>query len=311
MAEAGAVKGRERRVRVTPSMCGPNELLFIRVGDWTWETVADQCDTDVFRATTADGRPTYLSFFYFRVRGSASLHPHSLTFGDEIAVTSACLGSGSESVLTLHRICLADATPQPSDVLDLGEFFDAPRPGCLYAETMNRWVARSVPASNRGLAPASPPGFRYQHLPPVPQHYSPRADCARARSAASFHEEGIDGYELGEAIKGMVRPVDAARDLNGVGLVHFGSFFSYVDWGVLHAWRSLGRDSHRFLGRKVLDHRVCFTGNADADAVLDISTRVWRRRNDHAHEITEVVVRERQDARLLAVAAVHTLKEPQ
>jgi probable biosynthetic protein (TIGR04098 family) len=308
MAETAMVTGIQRRVLVTPSMCGHNALLFTRIGDWTWETVARQCGTDVFRATTADGRPAYLSFFYFRVRGSALLHPHSFTFGDEIAVTSACLGLGSESVLTLHRICHASSLSQPSGVLDLREFFDAPHPGCLYVETMNRWVARSVPSSNRGLTPASPPGFRHDHLTPVPQRYSPRADCAHARSAASFHGKEIDGYELIDSLESLARPVDAARDLNGVGLVHFSSFFSYVDGGVLRAWQSLGRDSRRFLARRVLDHRVCITGNADANAVLDISTRVWRCRRDHAREIAEVVIRDREDARLLAVAAVQTLE---
>jgi probable biosynthetic protein (TIGR04098 family) len=64
-------------------------------------------------------------------------------------------------------------------------------------------------------------------------------------------------------------PVDAARDLNGAGLLYFASYFSLVDQALLAMWRHLARSTTSFLDRVVVDQQMCLFGNADADTVLD------------------------------------------
>ncbi|MEV0466566.1 LnmK family bifunctional acyltransferase/decarboxylase [Nocardia tengchongensis] len=299
---AGTVPALGRRVRVTPSMCGHSPALYARIGDWTWDTVSELCDVDVLSASDADGDPTYLSFFYFRVRGSTDMHPHGLTFGDQLAVASAAFDFGSESVLTLHRI--APGHHGAAETLDLDEFYQNRRSDCLYVETMNRWIGRTVEGSNQNLKLASPPGFRHTALPRLPAQHSPRAACANARKHGSFHTAAAPGYRLVVPDLTGTHQVDLTRDLNGVGLLYFASFFAYVDSGVLDLWRALGRDDSAFLTRKVTDVRICYFGNTDADQGLEVTSRLWAGADPTLDELAEVVIRERSTARVLAVAEV-------
>lgn len=64
-----------RRLRITPSMCGQTSLFAGQIGDWAWDTVSRLCGTDVLTATNDAGSPTYLAFYYFRIRGTPRCIP--------------------------------------------------------------------------------------------------------------------------------------------------------------------------------------------------------------------------------------------
>src|SRR5437588_4159289 len=94
---------------VRPAMCGHNALFVGQIGDWTWDAVSALCGTDVLRARNRAGTPTYLSFYYYRIRGSRRFHLRTPTFGDTLHVASRLFDFGSEAVLTLHRIARSPA----------------------------------------------------------------------------------------------------------------------------------------------------------------------------------------------------------
>ncbi|MGI5216164.1 LnmK family bifunctional acyltransferase/decarboxylase, partial [Plantactinospora sp. CA-290183] len=241
-----------RRVVIAPGMCSGGSLVFGRIGDWTWEAVAAVCRTNVHAAHTAEGRPAYLSFYYYRVRGGKVIHPHGLTFGDEIQVTSRVFQFGSQSVLTLHRLApaelaLGDAPLAPE------EAYEQPHPDCLYVENFNRWIARSRPGSNERLAEVAPPDFAYAHLPRLPNQYSPRTVVGRAREAGTFYADPPVNFTVTGPVRTHEYTLDVVRDFNGVGLVYFASYFSIFDTALLRLWRSLGRADQRFLQRRVID----------------------------------------------------------
>ena len=195
---------------VTPAMCGHNSLFAGRVGDWTWDAVSAACDVDAYRAHDETGVPTYLSFHYFRIRGGSALHPLLLTFGDRLDVVSQVFGLGSESLLTVHRVARD------------GE--------ALHVENVNRWISRSRPDTNRDLVRAAPAGFDHHRLPAVPPDLDPRRAYTGARRDLTFRPWAAGGPTLA-----LEYPVEASRDLNGVGLLYFASYFSVVDWAVLGA----------------------------------------------------------------------------
>ncbi|MEV6410720.1 LnmK family bifunctional acyltransferase/decarboxylase [Kribbella sp. NPDC051718] len=294
-----------RRLVVTPGMCGAGALFFGQVGDWTWEAVGAACRTNVYNAKNADGSPSYLSFYYFHTASTGRLHPYGLTFGDELEVTSGVFDFGSQSVLTLHRIAAAGAAGG-DEPLTPEEFYEKPLDDCIYVENLNRWIARGHPDTNQGLVQATPQDLRRDHLPRLPSRYSPRAVIGRARDQAAFHPAGVPGFIDGGEFS-TTYAVDVVRDLNGVGLVYFASYFLVVDTALLGVWRELGRADQRFAGRRVLDHRLCYFGNADVGSVFAIATRLWRSATRAGHEIADVVIRDRDTGRLLAVAAVETL----
>jgi probable biosynthetic protein (TIGR04098 family) len=297
-----AAAPKTRRVVVTPAMCGYNSLLVGQIGDWTWDAVSEVCGTDVLRARSASGAPSYLSFYYYRVRGSRRFHLRTPTFGDRLQVTSRVFGWGSESVMTLHRVAFA---PDGSG-LDVDDFYAFDRDDCLYVENLNRWISRSDEASNRFLVPAAPPDFSQHHLPRLPDRLSPRAACHRARTELTFRDPVADPnvyVPAGPEVHADYE-VDASRDLNAVGLLYFATYFSIVDWALLRWWRSVGRDDSSFLGRVVVDQRLCYLGNADAGTVVGATVRPWRAGSG---EVVDVVLADRAGGRLLAVSTLELL----
>ncbi|MGX1914102.1 LnmK family bifunctional acyltransferase/decarboxylase [Streptomyces phaeochromogenes] len=294
-----------RDVVVSPGMCGGGSLVFGQIGDWTWEAVAAACGTNVHAARTADGRAAYLSFYYFRVRGGRTLHPHGLTFGDELRVDSRVFQYGGQSALTLHRLAPA-GLELPDGPLDPAEVYERPHPDCLYAENFNRWIARSRPGSNEGLTRTAPPDFAYRHLPRLPNTHSPRSPVGRAREAGTFHPAPPPGFAPAGPDVVHAYELDVVRDLNGAGLVYFASYFAIFDTSLLQLWRSLGRDDERFLSRRVVDERIGFFGNADPGAVFRIEVRRWRGTERPEREIADMALRETGSGRLLAVASVET-----
>jgi len=300
---------------VRPAMCGPNALFVGQIGDWTWDAVSALCGTDVLCARDPSGAPTYLSFYYYRIRGSRRFHRHTPSFGDRLHITTRLFGFGSESVLTLHRIARStraqDHDPPARPVLEPAEFYAFGDQDCLYVENFNRWVSRSDARTNQDLVRSSPLGFRHAHLPTLPAVYSPRLVCQLARSRLTFIAEESGEYgRVGEPLHAGYE-VDPSRDLNGAGLLYFASYFSIVDWALLRLWRHLGRDDRSFLDRVVVDQQLCYLGNADAGSRIEVTMRRWLPcagdAGDRPGEAIDVVLRERGCDRLLAVCTLHLL----
>lgn len=289
-----------RRARVTTNMCGGSSAIFAQLGDWTWDAVSALCGTDVYAARTPDGLPAYLSFYYYEVRGNERIHPHGLTFGDELDVTSRCFDFGSESVLTLHRLTRVGGDA-PAGELTPEEFFERPRPDSMYVQNFNRWISRARPDSNENLVVSSPVDFAHAHLPRLPAAYSPRSVSRRARAAGRLTPAEVPGYVPAAQPFTTTYDLDVVHDFNGVGLVYFAAYFSIVDTALARLWRTLGRTDRQFLARRVLGQRMGYFGNADVDSRLTITVRLLRHESVPGDEIADVAVRERGSGRLLAV----------
>jgi probable biosynthetic protein (TIGR04098 family) len=305
MSASGDGSAFSQHVVVAPGMCGAGSLIFGRIGDWTWDAVAAACRTNVHAARTEEGHPTYLSFYYYRVRGGNVVHPHGLAFGDELHVSSRVFQFGSQSVLTLHRLApaslgLADTPLEPVEAYEL------PHPDCMYVENLNRWISRRDPGSNRAFAEVVPATFATADLPRLPSRYSPRAGVGRAREAGGFCVPAPPGFALAGPDRAFEYELDVARDINGAGLLYFAAYFSIFDTALLRLWRALGRGYEQFLQRRVCDQKLAYFGNADPGAVFTIAVRRWCDTENPAIEIADMALRDSATGRLLAVMAVET-----
>lgn len=290
----------ERVELVTPAMCGHNSLFISQLGDWTWDAVGASCQVDPYTAVASDGSPAYLSFSYFRVTASSGLCAEQLTFGNVLKIRSKVLSCGGDSVLTLHQV-RRDGEIHGNDTMsrpecDVAGFFRYDTPESIHVENFNRWITRSRKDTNHGLRRAAPAGFQVRHLERVSDAHAPRQVFSRAQKAGfRTPSEPVPHARLT-----LTYRVDASRDLNGVGLLYFASYFSIVDWAVLHMWRSLGRPADRFLRRRVLDRQLCFLANADADDLIDIEVTV------HTADASDIDVVDttlrHEDGSLLAVS---------
>ncbi|MET8524752.1 LnmK family bifunctional acyltransferase/decarboxylase [Micromonospora sp. NPDC005172] len=291
-----------RHVVVAPGMCSGGSLIFGTIGDWTWEAVAAACKLNVFNARNSVGNPAYLSFYYYRVRGGGVVHPHGLSFGDELQVSSRVFGLGVSSVLTLHRLAPAwlDVAETPFEPT---EFYDAPHPDCMYVENLNRWVSRSESDSNRHLYEAAPMEFSNSQLPKIPNQYSPRSALGHAREYGSFYASDAPNLTAVGGTFTTTYQLNIVRDFNGAGLLYFASYFSIFDGALLELWRSMGRSDRQFLERKLLDQRVGFFGNADSRTEVRISIRLWRDIRRPAVELADMAMHDLKTGRLLAVSA--------
>ncbi len=299
-----------RRVVVSPAMCGPTMLFAATAGDWTWQAVADRCGVDPYTAHDSSGAPSYLAFYYVRLRGGVTINPRCLTFGDELTLVSGCYDVGARSVLTLHRLARAGGAVPDVDELDLDEFYVRPREDCLYVETFNQWVGRRRTHSNADLRRSSPVGFSPERLPKIQNRHSPRWICRDARRLGTFRDVGSPDYVLVRDGVRAVHPVDVTRDLNGVGLVYFASFFAIVDGAVWKLWQLLGRDERDYLAGQILDYQICYLGNADPGSTLEAEIALWRHRDRAAEEIVDVTLRERGSGRLIAITTQRLLRTP-
>ena len=158
----------------------------------------------------------------------------------------------------------------------------------------------------RDLVKSSPVDFQTAHLPSLPDRYSPRPVFHHARNHRTFRETQ-DTTPTAE-FQAQYR-IDITRDINGVGLVYFAAYFSIIDQAILRLWRHLGRSDTSFMTRTVLDHKVCFLGNAEIDSVLDIGVRAWKVVGKPGQEVLDVVIRDRGTRRMLAISTVHLSEE--
>ncbi|MGC4828281.1 LnmK family bifunctional acyltransferase/decarboxylase [Micromonospora arida] len=300
MADGDALS---RRVIVSPGMCSGGSLIFGRIGDWTWESVAAACRLNVHSARTAEGQPAYLSFYYYRVRGGKAVHPHGLTFGDNLEVTSQVFQFGSSSTLTLHRLAPV-SLGLSNTFLDPAEVYETPHPDCMYAENLNRWITRSLPNSNRGLTETAPPDFDFADLPRLPNQFSPRTPVGRARAAGSFCVPPPPGFTIAGNDLTLEYPLDVARDINGAGLIYFASYFSVFDTALMRLWRTLNRSDQLFLQRRVIDQKMGYFGNADLGSIFTIVIRRWQNKENPISEIVDMALRDATTGRLLAVTAI-------
>lgn len=295
-----------RTEAVRPGMSGHNSLLVGQIGDWTWDAVTAVCGTDVLRARNPAGTPSYLSFYYYRIRGSRKFHLRTPGFGDRLHVGSQVFGFGRESVLTLHRITRSGAGPRGFAPEEFYAFDDE---SCLYVENYNRWIARGEGTSNRDLVRSAPSDFVHHHLPALPERYSPRPVCHRARTLQTFRSDHPD-FDRHRAVGADHRgeyAVDITRDLNAVGLLYFAAYFSIVDWALLQLWRTLGRSDRSFLERVVVDQQLCYLANADADCVIDTLVQRFEVTGDGSQELFDVILRDRADNRVLAISTLRVL----
>ncbi|RSM81625.1 biosynthesis cluster domain-containing protein [Kibdelosporangium aridum] len=285
----------ERVELITPAMCGHNSLFMGQLGDWTWDAVGVSCQMNPYAAVDPEGNPVYLSFAYFRVKASEGLSAEQLTFGDRLRIRSKVLSCGGDSVLTLHQVN-RDTGDTRAAGCGVDGFFRYDTPRSIHVENFNRWIQRSGHDTNHGLRRATPVGFQLDNLEQVPDEHTPRRVWSQARKNASFRQHSDPAPEAELA---LTYEVSASRDLNGVGLLYFASYFSIVDWAVLSMWRGLGRSASSFLRRRVLDRQICYIANANADDALDIE--VTTHHDAEGLDVVDTTLRH-QDGSLLAVA---------
>ncbi|BBM81666.1 non-ribosomal peptide synthetase [Candidatus Uabimicrobium amorphum] len=290
-----------RREVVTLGMCGENSLFAGRVGDWTWDVVARLCQVNPYNAKNERGAPTYLSFCYYHIQGNPSVHLRSFGIGSEIEVTSSSYKCDPVSLHTIHRIC-CDATNGESVTME--EIHNHPRENCLYVENYNRWISRVHVEDNEELSKMQPQDYKYEHLPQMTEEHAPWKVYRKAITHKTFFEEQQDYDFVQEHF--FTYQINITRDINGVGLLYFATYFTIFDEAILQLWLSMGGEKHNFMEKKVTDQKICYLGNCNYNTNLTIQSRAWKKGNEYV--FNAVVCRE-NDGKAIAVITSHALMD--
>jgi epothilone synthetase B len=276
-----------RSLTVPLSMSGPESRWIAAVGDWSWDFVNRHCGVNVFHARNSEGKPSYLAFCYIRMLGSHSFPCNAIPLGAELDLTSTGFRGSSESLSVVHQIRRKDApfTSRPS----YDDLLSAPDESSLHIETFNRWLVRSQEHDNADLSRSAPPEFRNEHLPPIPDALHPWRRYRPALDRLSFHCDD-DPWE--EAAPPAAQPylVDPDRDLNGVSLLYFATYFDLFQVGARDAAIRAGLSPVMFRQRAVLEQEVVYAGNANAGEQLEILSRA-RRHGASGATLIDVVVK--------------------
>lgn len=175
----------------------------------------------------------------------------------------------------------------------------------MYIQNFNRWLVRTEGQSNENLQKSSPHDFVSAHLPSVPAELSPRIAYDYARRNGSFLSADQQRSLQRELSVELEYQVDITRDLNGVGLLYFASYFSIVDHAILALWKRMGWSDAQFMRRAVLDQQICFMGNANMGATLLLETQLWFDPAQPDRRIFNIVISEKSAKRMMAVATLH------
>ena len=314
-ADNSLVEGHtvRRRLIIPPGMCGHNSLFVGQIGDWTWDAVFRLCDVNTYNARNEEGNPAYLTFFYYDIIGNPRTHLKLFTVGDEIEVLTSLYQTDPYSIHAVHQICLAPADPRktPAFKRNRDEIFTDPDERFLYVENFNRWISRVGGKGNENLAKSTPKNFHYKHLPTLDTtKYPPRNHYRDALQNNSFTSMISDDYQpLSESVFAEDYTIDMVRDINGVGLLYFASYFTIIDEAILHLWWNLGGSDKAFLNRRIPDQKICFSGNADYNTALEIKTKIWQNKNEPTDYIFNVQVFRKKEQKLIGICTVNLLMD--
>jgi probable biosynthetic protein (TIGR04098 family) len=125
----------------------------------------------------------------------------------------------------------------------------------------------------------------------------------QARQNGRFGEASPGARVLWDGAQTLRYPIDADRDVNGVGLVYFANYVAIMDWAERRALVASGGYAPPALdGRRTRRRRIGFYGNALRHDTLDVEVEALLLASDEptaaAHRI-----RRQGDGRLIAVSS--------
>jgi probable biosynthetic protein (TIGR04098 family) len=206
------------------------------------------------------GNPVYASFFYVEISG---FPPAGLAcFGpdDALEVVSS-LGRFGRSVLDgEHRLYRRGFLP-----VDLpGELPAAP---CV--RLSNVLVALGTDAAD--LSIATPANADVDAVPALPTEPDSYQTIRQARATGSFFGIPLDGTRLWPGAFRIDYTIDPDRDLNGVGLLYFCNYVSFMDLAERLALEATSQFQVDDIDRRsTIRRRIGYYGNARARDTLAI-----------------------------------------
>lgn len=252
------------------------EFLFLmHVGSLQWSEIARHAGMRLRDLRSEEGRPVYASFYY--VCESFSLdHPISAhRIDDLLTFFSGVRLWGGTAIDGWHAVCPEGAGSPP------GVPADPRRPprrrGPAWVRMSNVFVKmRSGP---QDLEVALPRNLAADRFPRGGDCLETYRLVKEVRAAERFPRPAGAGFrELGTGSFVHRVEINPDRDINGVGLVYFANYVTFLDAAERALLRRVlpeERREWRIDRRALVEREIAYYGNASATDRLDVSVRAY------------------------------------
>jgi probable biosynthetic protein (TIGR04098 family) len=265
--------------------------LLAHVGDLRWSDLGAATGTAASSHRDAEGHAVYASFYFVELDGFPEAGLGLYGPGDELEIVSTLERFGRSMLDGWHYLYRAGTLPAelPPEL--------PPAPRVRLSNVLVR--------EGRGtddLRITVPENARIDDVPASSVEPDSYRRIKQARQRGRFDDGPPDATPLWEGPRTVSYPINADRDVNGVGLVYFANYVAFMDFAERSALEAAGSHTPEALdGRRTRRRRIGFYGNALKHDVLLVDVEAFQapgRRLILHHRI-----RRQGDGRLIAVSS--------
>jgi probable biosynthetic protein (TIGR04098 family) len=265
--------------------------LLAHVGDRRWIDIGAATGVPASAQRDVDGHTVYASFYFVEVDGFSADGLGAFGPDDEIEIVSTLVRFGRNMLDGEHRLYRAGTLP---DVLP-DTLPPAPR-----IRLSNVFVREGTGTDD--LRITAPDNAPIEDIPASPTEPDSYRLIKAARERGRFFDPPDGATPLWDGPREVVYPIDADRDVNGVGLVYFANYVAFMDFAERRALEEAGGFAPAALdGRRTLRRRLGYYGNAQRHDVLVVAVEALVR--EPGRLLLHHRIRRRTDGRLIAVSS--------
>lgn len=270
------------------------QALLACAGDLRWSDITAVSGVPASRQRDIEGRAVYASFYYAEITGFGERGLAAFAPDDTIEIISSLTRYGRTMLDGEHRVYPAGELP--AELPD--ELPEAPR-----VRLSNVFVCEGKGPDD--LRITSPVNARIEEIHASESEPDSYAIIRAARRTGHFYAPPSDATPLWEGARTVVYRIDPDRDVNGVGLIYFANYVSFMDYAERVALEGSGAYSAVDLdGRTTLRRRIGYYGNAQRHDTLEIDVEAFRLAERPSHLLLHHRIRRPADGRLIAVSTV-------
>jgi probable biosynthetic protein (TIGR04098 family) len=269
----GTLPASESTLLLEPRHTGVNhlnEFLFLmHMGALQWGEIARRAGRRLRDLHSEDGQPVYASFYYVQERFSPQRPMSSYCIDDLLTIWSGVRLCGRTAIDGWHALFAEDQIPAPSS---------PPAEGLAVGAAAPAWVRMSNVFVKMRCGP--------QDLEvTLPENLAPERFCDGPACLDSYRlvkEVRAQGRfpappdrpltPLGDGARQVI-DINPDRDINGVRLVYFANYVTFLDAAertlLRTALPSPDRES-RIDGRTLVEREIAYYGNAAGDDRLEV-----------------------------------------
>jgi len=270
------------------------QAILAFTGDQRWFDIGAATGTPAAKQQDNEGRSVYASFYFVEItdlgdRGLATFGPD-----DEIEVVGTLARYGRTMLDGEHRLFRAGFLPDELPMI----LPPAPR-----IRLSNVFVCEGNGPDD--LKITTPGNARLEDIASLENEPDSYAIIRTARRTGHFWEKHRDALPLWEGARTVVYRIDPDRDVNGVGLIYFANYVSFMDYAERVALEESGAFRPTELdGRSTLRRRIGYYGNAQRHDTLEVDVEAYRTASRPERITLHHRIRRPSDGRLIAVSTV-------